>query len=728
MNASDSERIASLFLNAGLVRAQNAEEADIIVVTMCSVRQSAADRIFGLAHKFQNLRAKNPRLKTILTGCVTASDSPKFKAIFDFVLDIKTLPDWGSILGLGSRNPGLAARDYFCVVPNRGNSFSAAIPVSKGCDNYCAYCVVPYTRGPLVSRNWRDIVGEAENAVESGAKEIWLLGQNVNNYLWKEPGKKAVGFGDLLRKIDAIPGDFWIRFTSPHPKDFFDETIAAMAECGKFAPYLNLPVQSGDNRILKRMARPYTAGRYKKLAGRLRAAFAEHRSGTEAQLALSTDVIVGFPGETKKQFANTAKLFRSVRYDMAYIARYSPRPGTAAAALADDVPDAEKKRRYAELTGIVMKTALANNEFFVGKTVDVLVDAADKKNHFASGKSRAYKTVRFDFPPGAAVRPGDIRSVKISAALPTGLSGRLAEPPKERLIVVLGPTASGKSDLAVSLARKFNGEVVSADSRQVYRGLDIGSGKITKKEMKSVPHHLLDVANPGRTYTAARYAGDAAKAIEKIRGKGKIPILAGGTGFYIQAVTEGLAIPEVKPDWSLRRKLSRKTPAELFDILEKLDPRTAGRIERDNPRRLIRAVEIVTKTGKPVPELKISLPAYPILYLGMARTKEQLRTAIKKRLEKRLKKGMLSEVAGLRRSGLSWKRLENFGLEYRYAAQYLQRKISRQKMTDLIQKESEHYAKRQMTWFKRNPGIHWVKNAAEAFRLAKLYLSDEKEG
>lgn len=278
---------------------------------------------------------------------------------------------------------------------------------------------------------------------------------------------------------------------------------------------------------------------------------------------------------------------------------------------------------------------------------------------------------------------------------------------KIKIVVILGQTATGKSDLAVELAKKFSGEIISADSRQVYKGLDIGSGKITKKEMKSVPHYLLDVANPKRQFSVAQYKKLADKKILEINKRNKLPIIVGGTGFYIQAIIDGLVLPKVKPNSKLRKELEKKTAKELFEILKKLDKSRAKDIEKDNPRRLIRAIEIAKALGK-VPKLKKS-SKYEVLQVGLKIPEEKLKENIKKRLFTRMKKGMIKEVENLHSEGLSWKRLEALGLEYKNLALYLQKKINKSELLDRIQTESWQFAKRQMRWFKKDERIKWFK-------------------
>lgn len=277
-----------------------------------------------------------------------------------------------------------------------------------------------------------------------------------------------------------------------------------------------------------------------------------------------------------------------------------------------------------------------------------------------------------------------------------------------KVIVILGPTASGKSDLAVRIAKQHKGEVVSADSRQIYKGLNIGAGKITKKEMMGIPHHLLDVANPKNVFTVSDFKKEAEAAFKNIHSRNKLPIMCGGTGFYIQSITDGIILPEVPPNAALRLKLSTKSAAELFALLKKLDLKRAKMIDKKNPHRLIRAIEIAKALGK-VPSLSAKPSAYEFLQIGILTDPKKLRERIHTRLIARLKKGMFQEAINLHKKGLSWKRMEALGLEYRYLALYLQNKLTRQEMIEKLESEIWHYAKRQMTWFKRDKRIKWFK-------------------
>ncbi len=277
---------------------------------------------------------------------------------------------------------------------------------------------------------------------------------------------------------------------------------------------------------------------------------------------------------------------------------------------------------------------------------------------------------------------------------------------KPKIVVILGPTASGKSDLAVQLAQKFNGEVISADSRQVYTGLTLGTGKITKKEMQGIPHHLLDVVNPKKRFTVAEYKKLADTAIADISARGKLPILCGGTGFYIQAVVDNVTLPEVPPNVKLRAELAKKSPQQLLTQLQKLDARRAHAIDPHNIQRVIRAIEIATALGK-VPKIKTK-PQYEVLQIGIETELEVLKTKIETRLHTRIKKGMIAEAKNLHTQGVSWKRMHELGLEYRFLALHLQKKLSKQELINQLTIAIGQYVKQQLTWFKRDPRIIWL--------------------
>ncbi len=318
---------------------------------------------------------------------------------------------------------------------------------------------------------------------------------------------------------------------------------------------------------------------------------------------------------------------------------------------------------------------------------------------------------------------------------------------KPKIIVIVGPTSSGKSDLAVKIARRFsargplrrsfseasgpasdwNGaEIISADSRQVYKGLDIGSGKITKHEMKRVPHYLLDVASPKSTFTVSKYKVLAAKAINKIIKRGNVPIICGGTGLYVDALIYNWSIPSVKANTRLRAKLHLQSTEELFKTLQKLDPDRAKNIDKHNKVRLIRALEIIKTTGTSVPYFQpfdTKTSPYEILKIGLLPKEVLLKKKIRTRLLKRIKAGMIREVKNLKKIGVSSKKLESFGLEYRYVNRYLEGQINKDQMVEELTRQINHYAKRQMTWFKRDKNTIWLDAPGKAFSKVQDFLS-----
>lgn len=297
---------------------------------------------------------------------------------------------------------------------------------------------------------------------------------------------------------------------------------------------------------------------------------------------------------------------------------------------------------------------------------------------------------------------------------------------KPKVIVIVGPTASGKTRLSIQLAKKFNGEIVSADSRQVYKGMDIGTAKPTKKEMGAVKHYLINIKNPNQDYAAAEYKKDALRAIEKILKKNKTPIIVGGTGLYVKSVVDNLTIPAVKPDRKLRAKLEKEIKKYgleyLFERLIRLDPEAAYIVDPKNPRRVIRALEIAVKTKKPLSsQRKFGESLFDFLEIGILMPKEKLRKRINQRVDQMMQDGLLKEVKKLvKKYGSDLKSLDAIG--YREIIDYLNKKISLEEASDLIKKNTRRYAKRQMTWFKKDKRIHWISKPKDAFKSVKDFV------
>lgn len=422
MNKNDSKRIASYLEDNNYEQASEIKEADLIVVNMCSIRQSAVDRVYGLIPKFKQIKKENPNLKTILTGCILKKDQRNLKQNFDYILSKKTLSEWKHFLQQdqwvynpdprGEKFNKKYGADYLNINPKHQGEARAYLPISTGCDNFCTFCVVPYTRGPEICRDPQEIMKEAKGLIENGVKELWLLGQNVNSYSQKT-NQKEIDFPALIKEINSLEGDFWIKYISSNPKDFSLQDAKRLSETEKVAPYLNLPLQSGDNEILKRMNRPYSLEKYRQVVKEFRKQF--------KTLSLSTDIIVGFPGETKEQFQNTVEAFKEIGFDMAYIAKYSSRPQTQAAQFEDNVSQKEKKRREKVLSELLKKQALNFNQNLVDKSMKVIV--LDKKDKLI-GKNKYNKTVKFQ---GNENLVNEFVTVKIKEASPWGLTGELKQ-------------------------------------------------------------------------------------------------------------------------------------------------------------------------------------------------------------------------------------------------------------------------------------------------------------
>ncbi|MEK7482634.1 MAG: tRNA (adenosine(37)-N6)-dimethylallyltransferase MiaA [Patescibacteria group bacterium] len=612
-NKADAERISQLFQKKGYKQSPVLSKADLVVILMCSVRQKSVDRIKNYVLNIKNI---NKKAKIILTGCVLDADKKSFEKMGVEIKKFKDLEKFPPLSGL--------------------------ITIGEGCDNFCAYCVVPYTRGREKYRESKAIIKETKGLIKNGVKEITLVAQNVNSY---------PNFTGLLQEITALPGDFKVKFLTNHPKDFSDELIAEMAKNNKIIKYVHLPFQSGDNEILRKMNRHYTRADYLKLIAKIRKAMPE--------VVITTDIIVGFPDETKKQFDKTIEVMKKAHFKQAYIAKYSPRAGTAAYHMADTVPAEEKARREQMLRKVI-------NPIF--KTVPLKIKNSDK------------------------------------------------------LVVILGPTASGKTDLALKLAQKFNGEIVCADSRQIYREMTIGTAspfqtKNEKRKMKNdnekskrvedIQHHLFHIIKPNQISNVAEYQKLAIKTIKDIQRRGKIPFLVGGTAFYIYSVVEGWQFPKLKANSELRQKLETQSPAQLFKLLKKLDKQRAKTIDKNNKRRLVRAIEMAKSAGATRPLAR--KPQFNCLLLGVNPGQKELERRIKKRIAKMFKQGLEDEVKTLIKK-YGWTPILQNTIGY---AEWmtLPSKVTIEKLINL---HTRQFAKRQMTWFKRDKQIRWIGTAKSA--------------
>ena len=408
MNEADGERIASVLEKLGYQKTSKETEADLIMVVACSVRQSAIDRIYGKANKWNQLKQIKP-LTTVLSGCVLEHDKQNLAKIFDLFFDINDLAELPKLL---TADKILPTTDYFKIHPIYLNNFQAYVPISTGCNNFCSYCVVPYTRGREKSRPSIEIIDECQTLINQGYKEITLLGQNVNSYQDPTINSLTQNFVLLLQKINNLKGDFWLRFMTSHPKDMSDELIDLIAKNDKICDYIHLPFQAGDNKILQKMNRKYTQEHYLNLIDKIKTKI--------PNVALSTDIIVGFPGETKKQFKQTVKIMKQVKYDMAYLSEYSPRFGTASYNFTDDVPKKEKMERKMILDKILKKTALKNSKNYLGQTVEILVEK--RKGEYLIGKTKTFKDVRFKSKNDII---GQFVTIKITKVTNFSLEGEL---------------------------------------------------------------------------------------------------------------------------------------------------------------------------------------------------------------------------------------------------------------------------------------------------------------
>jgi tRNA-2-methylthio-N6-dimethylallyladenosine synthase len=421
MNAHDSERIKGMLESLGLGESPSADEADVLVFNTCTIRAKPDAKLAAYLGEAAARKRRQPDLVVAVGGCYAEAQRERIFERYPFVDvafgpgSIPHLGDWIAAGGFAVPRGRFGAHDTFAAkLPmHRERRFSAWVQVSMGCNSKCSYCIVPAVRGREQSRRPGDIVAEVAALARDGVKEITLLGQNVNSWGRDLAPEVVTEFGELLRACDRVDGIERIRFTSPHPKDFRDPVVAAMAECGAVCEQVHLPLQSGSSRVLKAMRRTYSRERYLQLVDRLRAAIPD--------LALGTDIIVGFPGETEEDFEETLDVVEAVRFDSAFTFVYSPRAGTEAAELPEQVAADVKRERMERLVALVHRGAAARNATRVGLVEEVLVEGPSRTDQsLLRGRTRRNTTVIFD---GTAL-PGDLVAVEIEGATSTTLRGR----------------------------------------------------------------------------------------------------------------------------------------------------------------------------------------------------------------------------------------------------------------------------------------------------------------
>ncbi|MBL7057906.1 tRNA (N6-isopentenyl adenosine(37)-C2)-methylthiotransferase MiaB [Patescibacteria group bacterium] len=373
MNVSDAERIKGILEDMGLVNSNERNEADVVIVTTCGVRQHAEDRIYGIIPR---IKKHNPKSIIVLTGCLSKRQDVinRLNKHVDIWLNAKDMANLSQLLfeKLPTLKPQPknieSLKNYLSLQPKYTSKYSAYVPIGNGCNNWCTYCVVPKARGSEAYRAPEEILNEVRGLIKNNYKEITLIAQNVDSYNFIDESNNSTSFATLLQQVDDLEGEYWLRFSTNHPKDISNDLVQVIKNGKRICPHIHLPVQSGDDEILKAMNRNYTKEEYLRLVDTIRI-----NLDAELPATITTDIIVGYPQESLDQFNNTAQLMREVSFDMVYISQYSPRPNTASYNLNDNVTTEEKKRREDELTEILKTTNSANNRKYIGKNIRVLI-------------------------------------------------------------------------------------------------------------------------------------------------------------------------------------------------------------------------------------------------------------------------------------------------------------------------------------------------------------------
>jgi len=429
MNISDSGRVKSYIEKLGYESTDNPHEADLLGVIACSVRQKAIDKVYNLIAVWNRQKAERRNFVTFLTGCILPDDREKFLKSFDMVFDMRDLTNFSKMLSEkiheGTYYPKLSREDqayrmdYFWKLEGRQpDKFEAFVPIQNGCDKFCTYCAVPYTRGREVSRSSQEILEEVKCLVDAGFKSITLLGQNVNSYGLDKKGKE-ITFAQLLELVgeygDKSNKEFRVYFTSPHPRDMTVDVLEAIAKYKCLGKWIHIPIQSGDTEMLKRMNRKYDIERYREVISDIRRIL--------PTATIFTDIIVGFTGETLEEFENTRRAVLEFKYNMAFIAMYSPRPGAKSSEWVDDVPKDEKSRRYSVLSEDLKSVSSLYTASMVGKEFRILVNGHDRLEGYLSGLTEGKIAVRFRSNNEALI--GNFINVKITKSSDFSAEGEM---------------------------------------------------------------------------------------------------------------------------------------------------------------------------------------------------------------------------------------------------------------------------------------------------------------
>ncbi len=428
MNLSDGERVRTVLDKAGMQWVDDDKDAELIGIIACSVRQKAIDKVYNKIAQW-NRQKNNRNLITFISGCILPDDYRKFLKLFDLIFqmkDLTKLPEMIRQYGISSpllqHEPIKSAqhdmKDFWSLTPSYQSSFEAFIPIQNGCDKFCTYCAVPYTRGREVSRPSEEILKEFKQLIDKGYKTITFLGQNVNSYGLDKKGNE-INFAELIDKAatyaDASGRRIWIYFTSPHPRDMGRDVIEVIAKHPSLGKQIHLPLQSGDDDVLKKMNRKHSLAKYREIVKDI------HELIPEA--TLFTDIIVGFTGETEKQIENTRLAVEEFKYNMIYLAMYSPRPGAVSERWADDIPKEIKSQRHAYITKELRKHSYAYNQKQIGKTMPILVTKRDERNtQYLSGYNEGKITVRFLSEDNSLI--GEFVNVEITGASEFSIEGK----------------------------------------------------------------------------------------------------------------------------------------------------------------------------------------------------------------------------------------------------------------------------------------------------------------